>query len=95
MIKNSGTVDRLTRCATCKFCVTASEFPELRIFATIGDVPIFDFRGYFGGKLTGVKNRSESYARFAFAQRRPNRLDIVAQRVDNSDTCDNYSALVI
>jgi hypothetical protein len=65
--------------------VPAAMLPDFGIFASLGDVPVFDFGGDAGGKVAGVEDGGVADAGAALLHLAPHRLDVVPHGVDHAD----------
>ena len=90
-IAHARSIKRLLRRSSSKFGVASTKFPKLRIVDNACDIPIFDLRRDFSGKLTGVKNGRVTNSRLSFFESRPNGFNIVSKRIDNAYASDNHA----
>ena len=72
--------------------VATAKFPEFGVVYRIGDVPVFDLGRNFGWEFAGIKDRCVANTGLTFFQVCPQCFDIIAKRVDNSNTSNDYAS---
>ena len=72
--------------------VPALVLPIVRVLAHVGEVPVADFGGDFGGEVAGVEERGIADARLAVEQPPPDRFDVRAQRRDAAHAGDHNAS---